>query len=483
MRQAKIAFMACLIGAMLSGCNGGSGSGSSTDSSSPDVDVKDNGLEVLAEARAADSVKRQFVVPATDTTTAIRTAYLTDGTNFSVLGDPATSTNPRAFSVYNDSWFWIADNINSMAAQLVSYNTATNTLSTSYPMTHGLLGDLQAYESGKQNSFVVDNNMIYIATEPTANPGNDVGVSILDTTSGDVYSWPYFSPKIIAQTDSHVYVESNLVSSNEGRELSAIPKTNDVNSVGASERIIIAPGPTSVSIQDYVSLGSKFYFVASNGTTTNLYVSEGSVATTKELVSDLPGNVHDLIIFNSEVYLFVQESVYQFKDGQLTTESTMSFYDPNVRSSTNVKAVKVRGNILYVSHSYRPVTGDDKTYLSRSIAGGSFVTQELNGRVENLEIVNGEAIVSMISDSDSFLIKADGKETIVLQDPAPNTGYDFFSDSLVEYDVVSENKLLFVAVDGTNGNSLEYWTTDGTREGTIKVPSAQAQSLAALYNP
>ena len=157
-------------------------------------------------------------------------------------------------------------------------------------------------------------------------------------------------------------------------------------------------------------------------------------------------------------------------DGTVT--GTTLFKDINPSSSSTPDNFFVHGDFLYFSAD--DGTNSTELFISDGTEAGTFLLKDINpsgsSAPNGFTYFNGEIYFSAAntisrSSSNAELWKTDGTSagTVLVKEINPNSITGSNPTELTVYN----NKLYFIADDGTNGKEL--WSTDGTEPGTTMV--------------
>ncbi len=255
----------------------------------------------------------------------------------------------------------------------------------------------------------------------------------------------------------------------------------------------IYEGATGSQIKVSNSMGTnmkdgKLYFFAVNGTggfTLNgeePWVSDGTSAGTFMLKdiktgynpSSTSANTKHFVAFNGKMYFFAAGDtaalcgLYE-TDG--TSIGTQIVYSTSIY---RIDEFLIRNNVLYFTHSNGPALYS----TDGTSAGTSLVATIPNGQLNNVGAcqmvdVNGTLFLRGVTNTiGSELFKLDSANQIVnvkdinTGNPSGVSGNIYPNRKILQ---VYENKVWFLASDGSSFGALQMWNSDGTSSGTISL--------------
>jgi ELWxxDGT repeat protein len=302
-----------------------------------------------------------------------------------------------------------------------------------------LLKEFNPYPSSI-NSFVFNNKVYYAGSDA----GNGTELWISDGTSNGTKLLKDINPGVASSSPSSFfkvpgssYLFFKAITASEGTELWRTDGTEQ----GTILLKDLEPGGSSASYYFYVGHAGKLYF---EGYTTadgsELYVSDGTPSGTKMLYEDSPGTTGNygssMIVHENEVYFSVQDSA--------TFEASIWKTDGTMAGNVQLVTLQSNGNPFYDSINFELSYGG-KIYFNHYDSGYELYSTGLTNAT-----------------------------TWMLKDIYPGW---MSSYATVTAGIVLNSKL-FVAYSSDGGTYTNYYLTDGTPAGTVKVTQTHSTGTA-----
>ncbi len=216
-------------------------------------------------------------------------------------------------------------------------------------------------------------------------------------------------------------------------------------------------------------IGNKVVFSANNGTETQLWVTDGTVAGTQVLLDiNVSGNdaVSDVVSMAGRVFFRASDGTngVELWETDGTSAGTRRLTNINTGGDSSPEVLLVSGSRLFVSAT----DGTNGRELYTSSDGTNFVSLGNN----NPDGDHNPTLVKPVGSNwvyrgydpvrgwEPWITDGTAQGTRILADLHPQGDSDPNT-----FEVLSSGKVIFLANDGTNGR--EPWITDGTVEGTF----------------
>lgn len=249
----------------------------------------------------------------------------------------------------------------------------------------------------------------------------------------------------------------------------------------------ISTGFGSSNPYNFTAAANKLFFVAKDDANQfNLYVTEGTAATTQLLVGPPAiqnGTVYSMIAYDNKLFFTCSDGVngqeLWVSDG--TVAGTTLFKDlyPGVTGSYPSAFTVANGKLFFMGNG---VDGERRLYVSDGTPAGTFIIQNRGINVfngfNNFAVLNNE--IYFIGDGAPLygygLWKSDGTAagTVLVKAGGFSPGV------LGSNYAVLNNKMYFSGFDDIHGSEL--WVTDGTEAGTQMVINMRADGGGILYS-